>query len=271
MRKKLFAPQGVAYELSSKIIRTVEMLRDGEDIGRIRLTEKEMNEIGLCYWYGHIVDINYKEAVNWYKAAAEKRYKSAAFNLYVCYNNGMGVPEDGRAALYWLRKAARHNHPGAQNILAECYYTGGLVRRNRRLAKLWFQKSFDNAMEKNIEVTLNSFGVNYYRGKYGFEKNRDMAIKCFEKAGEKGYCLSIAWLILIFIDEDNEEKVEYWRKKYEACAVKDPYVTQLFMPKYNDYIKGKKNEQRKMVLIDKELDTRNELTKRIEVLEELLR
>ncbi len=245
MRKKIFAPQGVACELSSKITRTVERLRDGEDIRRVRLTGEEMNAIGLCYWYGHIVDLNYNEAVIWYMAAEAKRYKGAAFNLYVCYNNGMGVPEDGRAALYWLRKAARHNDAGAQGIMAECYYTGGFVRRNRRLAKLWFQKSLNNAMEKNIEVTLNVFGARFYLGKYGFEKNKDMAIKCFEKAGEKGYCLSIAWLMSIFIEEDKEEKVEYWRNRYRACVVKDPRVTKLIKPKYNNYIKGKKDEKQK--------------------------
>lgn len=245
MRKKYFAPQGVACELSPKLIQTVERLRDGEDIGLIRLTGEEMNAIGLCYWYGHIVGLNYKEAVKWYMAAAEKRYRAAAFNLYVCYNNGMGVQEDGRAALYWLRKAARHNDAGAQNILAECYYTGGFVRRNRRLAKLWFHKSLNNAMEKKIEVTLNDFGAKFYLGQYGFERDRDMAIKCFEMAGEKGYCLSIAWLMSIYIEDDNEEKVEYWRKRYKACVVKDPKVTKIIKPKYNNYIKSKKDEHQK--------------------------
>jgi len=245
MRKKVFAPHGIVCELSDKSERIVQMLRDGQDIGKVSFTGEELNDVGLCYWYGHIVNLNYEEAAKWFRAADAKRYKAASFNLYVCYNNGMGVPEDERAALYWLRKAARYNHAGAQNILAECYYTGGFVRRNRRLAKLWFKKSLDNAMEKNIEVTLNDFGAKFYLGKYGFDKNMDMAIKCFEMAGEKGFYLSIVWLISIYIEENNEEKVEYWRKKYKACAAKDPNVTKLITLKYNSYMEGKKNEQQK--------------------------
>ena len=245
MEKKTFAPQGVAVELSTKIIRNVERLRDGHSLDETDFTGEELNTIGLCYWYGHIVNLDYAEAVKWYLAADAKRCKTAAFNMYVCYNNGMGVHTDGEKALYWLRKAARHNDAGAQSILAECYYAGGFVRRNRRLAKLWFQKSLNNAMEKKNEVTLNSFGAKFYLGQYGFEIDRDMAIKCFEMAGKKGCDLSIAWLMSIYIEDDNEEMVEYWRKRYKACAVKDPKLTKIIKPKYNNYIKSKKDEQQK--------------------------
>jgi TPR repeat protein len=243
MSKKPFAPQGVALELPPKIIKTVEKLRDGRSLGKTLFTGKELNAIGLCYWYGHIVKTDYAEAVKWYLAADAKRYRTAAFNLYVCYNNGMGVDEDGKQALYWLRKAARHNDAGAQNILAECYYTGGFVRRNRRLAKLWFQKSLDNALKGNIEVTLNDFGAKYYLGRYGFEKDKEKAMMFFEKAANKGYCLSICWLMSIYIDEDNREKVEYWREKLMASAAKDPRAAELIEQEYNNYIKGKENEQ----------------------------
>lgn len=243
MKKEVFAPQGVAVELPPKIIKAVEKLRNGQRINAARLTGKELNGIGLCYWYGNIVKLDYEEAVKWYKAANAKRDGMAAFNLYVCYNNGMGVEADGKIALFWLRKAAKRGIPVAQSILAECYYTGRLVRRNSRLAKLWFKKTFDNAIKAKDEVTLNDFGAKYYLGEYGFEKDKEMAMRCFEIAANKGYCLSICWLISIYIHEDNKEKVEYWKEKHRAYAANDPRTTKLINQIYDVYKKVKKHER----------------------------
>ena len=59
-----------------------------------------------------------------------------------------------------------------------------------------------------------------------------MAIKCWEKAAEKGLYLPIAWLINNYIDKSNREKVEYWMKKYNNCVQKDPQITKMLMRKY---------------------------------------
>lgn len=243
MEKKILAPQGVAIELPTKIIKVAEKLRDGRSLGATYFTGKELNAIGLCYHYGHIVNLDYAEAVKWYLAADAKRHRTAAFNLYLSYRNGEGVMEDGKKALYWLRKAARHNLPDGQFVLGMCYYKGDLVRRNRRLAELWLQKGLENALKECDEVTLTRYGALFYLGEGVFEQDLVFAILCFEKAASKGYCSAIIPLISIAVSLDYREDVEYWWEKFWACTVKDIKATKIARKLYNDYMKGKKDEK----------------------------
>lgn len=241
MKKEVFAPQGTVVDLPQPVIKTVEKLQKGLRVNMSRLTAKEMNGVGLCYWYGHHIYLNYEEAVKWYKASAAKRCGKAEFNLYICYEKGTGVVKDMNEALLWLKKAAKHNDAGAQDILAQYYYDGIYVKKNRRHAELWFKKALDNAYKNDVAIILNDFGVKYYRGEYGFQQDKTMAIKCFEKAGELGLSLSIGWLITIYIEDENTERVEYWMKKYRKCAKKYKFITIMVDRNYKGFISGRKH------------------------------
>lgn len=138
MKNKVFAPCYLEMKFSPKVIKSLEKLRDGNEVNISRFTSKELNDIGLCYWYGHIVPLNYKEAVKWYIKSANKRCAKAEFNLYVCYNKGTGVARDMEKAMFWLKKAAKHNDSGAQDILATHYLLGTNIKRNRSYANIWF-------------------------------------------------------------------------------------------------------------------------------------
>ncbi len=234
-KKRVFAPQGIVVDIPQSVITTVEKLQKGQSVNIGRLTAKEMNCIGLCYWYGHNIDLNYEEAVKWYKNSAAKRCGIAEFNLYICYKHGTGVVKDKTEALSWLKKAAKHNNATAQVFLGEYYYNGIHVKKNRCYAERWFKKALENAFKDEVAVVLNDFGVKYYLGEYGFQKDKAMAIKCFEKAGELGLSLSVAWLITIYIDDENTERIEYWMKKYRVCAKKYRYVTATVNQKYKEY------------------------------------
>ena len=48
-----------------------------------------------------------KEAVKWYRKAAEQGDAKAQNNLGVKYGNGLGVLKDYKEAVKWYRKAAR--------------------------------------------------------------------------------------------------------------------------------------------------------------------
>ena len=64
---------------------------------------------------------NYKEALRWYRKAAEQGYSVAQFNLGVMYENGLGLPQDYIEALKWYRKAADQGIADAQNNLGLMY------------------------------------------------------------------------------------------------------------------------------------------------------
>lgn len=232
MDKEVFAPNGVVIDIPSRIKKLVRKLSDGYSINTKWLTGKEMNIIGLCYWYGHIVPLNYVEAVKWYMAAAEKRCSRAEHNLFICYSQGTGVSSNMKDALYWLKRSAKHNEAAAQVYLGEYYYDGEYVKRNHHYARIWFSKAIDNAFKTTDAIILNDLGEKYYQGEYGFPNDKSMAIKCFEKAAEKDLYLPIAWLVNIYIDEFNIKEVEFWRKKYNGCVKTDPKLSLMLKTKY---------------------------------------
>lgn len=227
MAEKFFAPHGVEMKISLKTKRVLEQLREGYSIDMDDYTPKEQNEVGLCYWYGHIVPLNYEEAVKWYRTSAEKKHEAAEFNLYVCYSKGTGVEIDWEEAMYWLNEAAEHNDARAQLILAENYYYGRGIVQNYQNAALWFKKSYSNAFKSEDSVTLNALGVNFHFGTCGFQDNQSEAIRCFVKASELKNEISIAWLIQMFMEESDVRMVKYWMQKFNECAQEKPIELKL--------------------------------------------
>jgi len=78
-----------------------------------------------------------REAVKWYRKAAEQGYASAQYNLGVMYDNGRGVPEDDREAVKWYRKAAEQGDASAQSNLGVMYANGRGVPEDDVLAYMW--------------------------------------------------------------------------------------------------------------------------------------
>ena len=64
--------------------------------------------LGVMYYNGQGVPQDYKEAMKWFRMAAEQGHADAQYNLGVIYSNGKGVPQDHKEAMKWLRMAAEH-------------------------------------------------------------------------------------------------------------------------------------------------------------------
>ena len=65
----------------------------------------------------------------------------AQFNLGIRYCEGQGVANDQKEAIKWFRKAAEQNHAGAQYRLGRCYYEGKGVTKDYVEAVKWFRKA----------------------------------------------------------------------------------------------------------------------------------
>ena len=65
-----------------------------------------------------------KEAVKWYRKAAEQGFVYAQFNLGMMYRKGEGVLEDDKEAVKWYRKAAEQGFATAQRQLGILYALG---------------------------------------------------------------------------------------------------------------------------------------------------
>ena len=79
-----------------------------------------------------------KEAVKWYRKAAEQGYAAAQFNLGNMYANGKGIPEDDKEAVKWYRKAAEQGDAAAQYNLGLMYSAGRGVLEDVVMAYAWY-------------------------------------------------------------------------------------------------------------------------------------
>ncbi len=99
----------------------------------------------LGYWYasdqydtGRGVLEDHKEAVKWYRKAAEQGYALAQVKLGGMYGSGRGVPQDHKEAIKWCRKAAMQGNARAQVALGASYAKGGGVLKDYVAAYAWY-------------------------------------------------------------------------------------------------------------------------------------
>ena len=73
--------------------------------------------LGLCNSNESVAEDN-KEAVSWYRKAANQGLSGAQFYLGNMYLDGIGVTKDYKIALSWFKKAAEQGYVKAQYNLA---------------------------------------------------------------------------------------------------------------------------------------------------------
>lgn len=83
---------------------------------------------------------NYKEAVKWFKRAADKGYAPAQYFLAICYLQGKGVEQDYNEAVALLNKSAEQDNYLACCELAMCYEEGKGVEKDPVEAEKWHNK-----------------------------------------------------------------------------------------------------------------------------------
>ena len=78
-----------------------------------------------------------KQAIKWFRKAAEQNHPHALYRLGVLYHNGLGVEKDEKEAVKWYRKAAEHNLPEAQTAIGDMYTEGRGVKKDIVMAYAW--------------------------------------------------------------------------------------------------------------------------------------
>jgi TPR repeat protein len=95
--------------------------------------------------YAHVQGVtqDYKEAVKWYRLAADQGNAMAQYNLGATYANGQGVTQDYKEAVKWYRLSADQGTALAQSNLGVMYDKGqGVIQDYKEALKLWlFRKS----------------------------------------------------------------------------------------------------------------------------------
>ena len=175
-------------------------------------------ELGFSYNYGEGVDIDYDEAVKWYRKAIEIEHNpSALSHLGECYHYGHGVPQnekeardwfwlaenrDGLYGIYYIYQGngvrlgdkeslakANHGDIHSQMYIAHWYEEHSEVNDSAKKAAYWYQKA---AVQGNAAAQAN-LGDCYYYGR-GVEKDKTTAVKWYTKAAEQGNTMAISKL-----------------------------------------------------------------------------
>lgn len=94
--------------------------------------------IGVMYYNGQGVPVDYEAALVWLSLAAGKGHDVAQFNLAVMFDSGTGTDQDFNEAANWYRRAAQQGHVRAQYNLAAMYENGDGVKQDAVRALAWF-------------------------------------------------------------------------------------------------------------------------------------
>src|SRR5437899_2838021 len=95
-------------------------------------TESSASAISECKTgVGYYDEKNYREAVKWFRKAAEQNYAPAECALAFAYFFGQGVEKNKLEAVRWFRKAAEQNNVDAQFMLGAAHHNGEGVARNK--------------------------------------------------------------------------------------------------------------------------------------------
>jgi|GEM_PF-3671255 len=126
---------------------------------------------------------NYKEAVKWYRRAAEREYVFAMHNLGNAYYKGLGVKQDYTEAFRWYRKAAEKGYSTAQYFLGNAYYSGKTsLPKDYAESVKWYRL----AAEQGHAKAQCNLGNAYQNGLGGLEKNYVEAAKWYRLTAEQG-------------------------------------------------------------------------------------
>jgi hypothetical protein len=101
--------------------------------------------LGAVYESGSAgISQDLREALRWFKQAAEQQIGPAETWVGDFYYGGGGIPVDYGEALQWYRRAVDHGDADASHHIAGMYEQGKAVTRDRAEAMKWYRKAADN-------------------------------------------------------------------------------------------------------------------------------
>jgi TPR repeat protein len=136
------------------------------------------------YSLGQGVQQDSKQAVAWYRKAADQGDARAQFNLGLMYSEGKGVQQDFKQAAAWYRKAADQGEVEAQCNLGNKYRQGQGVQQDSKQAAAWYQKAADQGhMKAHLGLGFLSEEAGDYQTAFASYRAGQAADRDFARAG----------------------------------------------------------------------------------------
>jgi TPR repeat protein len=117
-------------------------------------------DLGEIYGKGEGVLEDSREAVRWYRMAAEQGLARAQYALGWMYGKGKGVQTDSAEAVRWCRMAAEQGYAAAQFNLGELCALGDGVPKDSAEAVRWYRM----AAEQGLAIAQFNLGQMYKFG-----------------------------------------------------------------------------------------------------------
>lgn len=174
-------------------------------------------ELAEAYRTGTGVPENIKDALRWYRSAAELGLAEAQNNLGAMYLSGMGAEKNPTEAVYWYQKAAEQLQVHAQFNLGMLYLLGNGVEQSDEKAVYWLHA----AAEQGDLEAICQLGNLYQLGR-GVEQNYVAAAELHTVAGIEGHLPSI-------------EKLAEYQEEIESAALNGSVLAALCMSKKYDH------------------------------------
>lgn len=108
--------------------------------------------LGLIYYKGKGVNVDFKKAYKSFLRAADRGYAPAQNSLGVMFDNGQGVIQNFRTAFSWYLKAASRGHVVAQYNIGNMFYKGRGVIHDYKQAYIWFLIAASNGHKEAIQL-----------------------------------------------------------------------------------------------------------------------
>ena len=186
---------------------------------------KREYDLGNKYFNGDGVEIDIKEAVKWYKKAADTGNTDAQYILGEIYYYGFGIEEDEEEGLKWLRKSSEQGNADAQLILGR-HYNCDDENNNTEEALKWYSKAAEQGNEEAVVEygnLLNKLGDIYYNGS-GVERDYFKATEYFRKAAELGNKVAQYNLGIVYYNGHGVEKSHNMAAVFFTAAAKQGYI-----------------------------------------------
>jgi TPR repeat protein len=139
-------------------------------------------DLGVIYQNGRGVDIDYKEALKWFTKAAKNGDKYSQFNLGYMHYSGQGTPINKAKSFKWYSLAANQGYIDAMYNVAIAYFNGDGVTQNFNEAYRYYKLSAKKG-QKDAQFQL----AQMYSSGFGVKKNYITAVKWYEKAALQGH------------------------------------------------------------------------------------
>ena len=97
---------------------------------------EDQYQLGLRYEQAFPHD--HREAISWYRLAAEQRHVGALYRLCVLSDKGRGIAQDYQEALRWCQLASDQGHGQAMFTIGQHYANGLGVPKDVVLAHQWY-------------------------------------------------------------------------------------------------------------------------------------